>query len=203
MIVSGGVYPRVRRWMLCVDGENLTIRAQQFSETRSKDIELKEGRYVMRDVFLWFEPLRPRSAWTPSDWWGLDPLGIRAYYYTSVVGDSDKIKAVRQALRELDFHPEVFKKESGKEKAKGVDIALTKDMLSHAFLNNYEAAVLITGDADYIPLVTEVQRLGKLVYLAFFQSPGAGLSADLRLVCDGFLPLDHYLFQPWPSPSSK
>jgi len=31
-------------------------------------------------------------------------------------------------------------------------------MLSHAFLDHYEVACLVTGDADYIPLVEEVKR---------------------------------------------
>jgi len=45
-------------------------------------------------------------------------------------------------------------------------------MLSHAFLNNYDVATLIAGDADYVPLVEEVKRLGKVVYVLFFVSNG-------------------------------
>ena len=56
--------------------------------------------------------------------------------------------------------------------SKGVDIALTCDMLSHASHDNYDVAVLIAGDGDYVPLVDEVKRLGKLVHLVFFQSTG-------------------------------
>ena len=40
-------------------------------------------------------------------------------------------------------------------KAKGVDIALTTDMLSNAFLGNYDVAVLVAGDGDYVPLVEQ------------------------------------------------
>jgi uncharacterized LabA/DUF88 family protein len=86
----------------------------------------------------------------------------RANYYTSVVGDADKLNKVAKRLWALGFDPHVFKKARQEEKAKGVDIALTKDMLSHAFRNNYEIAVLYAGDGDYVPLVEEVKSLGKL-----------------------------------------
>src|SRR4051794_12186407 len=45
--------------------------------------------------------------------------------------------------------------------AKGVDISLTKDMLVQAFLGNYDIAVLVAADGDYLPVVEEVKRLGK------------------------------------------
>jgi uncharacterized LabA/DUF88 family protein len=83
---------------------------------------------------------------------------IRANYYTSLTGNDLKILSVKQALRALGFHPEVFKKVRREEKAKGVDIALVKDFLSHAFLDNYDVAVLVAGDWDYVPLITEVKR---------------------------------------------
>jgi len=34
-----------------------------------------------------------------------------------------------------------------------VDIALTKDLLSNAFLDNYDVALLASGDAGYIPVI--------------------------------------------------
>jgi uncharacterized LabA/DUF88 family protein len=87
---------------------------------------------------------------------------IRSYYYTSVKGDDTAAMSVKRALRELGFHPEVFKKTREEDKAKGVDIALAKDFLSHAFLDNYDVALLIAGDGDYVPLITEVKRLGNI-----------------------------------------
>jgi uncharacterized LabA/DUF88 family protein len=68
-------------------------------------------------------------------------------------------------------------------------------MLSHAFLDNYDVAVLVAGDGDYLPLVREVQRLGKRVYVAFFES--SGLNPELSLVADGFHALDGLLFSTW------
>ena len=45
-------------------------------------------------------------------------------------------------------------------------------MLSHAFRDNYEVAVLVAGDGDYVPVVQEVQRLGKIVFVWFFENEG-------------------------------
>jgi uncharacterized LabA/DUF88 family protein len=96
----------------------------------------------------------------------------------------------------------VFKR--GKERAvKGLDIALARDMLSHAFRDNYDVAVLFGGDGDYVPLVHEVKRLGKLFYVAFFDD--GTLSRELKLAADRFIDLRGMLTQAWtlrPIPQS-
>jgi len=120
---------------------------------------------------------------------------VRAYYYTSLMGDEARLTEIRQALWSLGFQPEVFKKQKKEEKAKGVDIALAKDFLSHAFLGNYDVAVLIAGDGDYVPLVSEVKRLGKVVYVTFFAS--SGLSPELRLASDMFFDWTPFFLQKW------
>jgi uncharacterized LabA/DUF88 family protein len=122
---------------------------------------------------------------------------LRAHYYTSVTGDEPRVNEIRRALRQIGFDPEVFKKEAQKEKAKGVDIALTKDVLAGAFLNNYEIAVLIAGDGDYVPLIKEVKRLGKLVYVAFFAVDGLGLNPEMPIVADDFVDLEQDFCQTW------
>jgi uncharacterized LabA/DUF88 family protein len=78
-----------------------------------------------------------------------------------------------------------------------VDIALTKGMLSHAFLGNYQAAVLVAGDGDYVPLVQEVKRLGKRVTVAFFVGEAYGLNPELRLIADEFVPLEQKFLNGW------
>jgi uncharacterized LabA/DUF88 family protein len=121
---------------------------------------------------------------------------LRGYYYTSVVGDEQKIWTVKQSLRALDFDPQVFKKTS-QARSKGIDITLTKDMLSHAFLDHYQDAVLVAGDGDYIRLVDQVKRLGKRVYVAFFTGDKLGLSEDLRMAADSFVDLTPVLSEQW------
>ena len=94
----------------------------------------------------------------------------------------------------MGFDPNVFKKTRKEQKAKGVDIALTKDMLSHAFLGNYNVAVLVAGDGDYIPLIEEVKRLGKQIFVAFISQ---GLSPELPLVADAFIDVTSMLNSTW------
>lgn len=121
----------------------------------------------------------------------------RAYYYTSAVGDGDKITFVRRQLRALGFDPQVFKKPTGSAKSKGVDITLTKDMLAHAFQDHYDIAMLIAGDGDYVPLIEEVKRHGKNVYVCFFAEPGLGLAEEVRLVADRFFDFTNVFLETW------
>ena len=173
------------RWMLFVDGENLTIRAQEFAKARDCNLADLGDRYL-KDVFVWL----PHCGWLTPFIFPVHVNAIRAYYYTSVGGDDDKIVQVRQALRYLGFDPQVFKKYSGQQKSKGVDVTLTEDMLSHAYSNNYDAAVLVAGDGDYVPLLEEIKRRGKNLFVAFFSSPSLGLNPEIKIVADHFFPLE-------------
>ncbi len=54
---------------------------------------------------------------------------------------------------------------------KGVDILLAIDMITKAFLNHYEIALLLGGDDDYVDLVKSIKDLtGKRIYGAYFQN---------------------------------
>jgi uncharacterized LabA/DUF88 family protein len=57
-------------------------------------------------------------------------------------------------------------------------------MLVHAFRNAYDAALLFSGDADLIPVIEEVRRLGKLVIVGAFPD---STSPALRVAADAFL----------------
>ena len=189
-----GIYTSIRyRWMLFVDGENLTLRAQEFAKENS--IDLVEGPFYMRDVFVWMPQFKRATDGAyrnfPSSL--VNPHAIRAHYYTSAQGDDVKLREVNETLRKLGFEPKVFKK-FPKRKSKGIDISLSTDFLSHAFLNNYDFVALIAGDADYLPLIEEVKRLGKIVYLTFLS---CGLSQDLRLAADWFGSLDELFLKGW------
>lgn len=180
-----------RRWMVFVDGENLTARAEALYGGI-----LNDERWYICGVFVWLPQFDPRMLWRVQGW-GTEEWAVRAHYYTSVRGDTPRIDSIRKHLRNLGFQPQVFKRDADQAKAKGVDIALTKDMLSHAFLNNYDVAVLFAGDGDYLPLVQEVQRLGKLVFLVFFDGAGSGLNEDLQVQCDQFIELNGHFQTQW------
>jgi uncharacterized LabA/DUF88 family protein len=185
--------PHLRRWMLFVDGENLTLRAQELAQ--EKRLVLTERPVYVPDVYVWIPGVQPTQNIVPGARLSVQGQAIRAYYYTSLVGDEQRILAVREALYELGFSPEVFKKSRQESKAKGVDIALARDILGHAYRNNYDVAVLMAGDGDYVPLILELKRLGKVVYVAFFSA--CGLNPELRLAGDGFFELEPFFFDQW------
>ncbi|MBI2491362.1 MAG: hypothetical protein HYV94_04555, partial [Candidatus Rokubacteria bacterium] len=114
-----GLY--LRRWMLFVDGENLTIQAQRLASAGRQGIA-PDARHYRQDTFLWTPKLRPMRP-LGADTWSLQPAGLRAYYYTSVVGNDETLQDVVRARRTLGFHPEVFQKPKGM-KSKGVDVSL-------------------------------------------------------------------------------
>ena len=185
--------PHLRRWMLFVDGENLTLRAQQLAAERQ--LTLSRGPTYDPDVYVWIPGVLPTQNIVPGARLGVQGQGIRAYYYTSLVGDEQRIVSVKEALWTLGFSPEVFKKSRQDQKAKGVDIALARDILGHAYRDNYDVAVLLAGDGDYVPLILELKRLGKVVYVAFFSA--SPLSPELRLAADGFFELEPFFFDQW------
>jgi uncharacterized LabA/DUF88 family protein len=166
-----------QRWMTFVDGENLAIRAKKIFDSR-----LLKRPFYKEDVFIWYPGSR---AYDRSLYGGnkhqLAPLPVRCYYYTSYVGDDIARQEIEDFLWEIDFEPRIFKKKRQQEKSKGVDIALATDMLSNAFRDNFDVAYLVAGDGDYTPMIEEVKRYGKIVYVSFLQS---GLNPKLRIASD-------------------
>lgn len=55
---------------------------------------------------------------------------------------------------------------SGKEK--GVDVHLALDMVKHAFLKQYDEAIIMTGDADLVYAVEIIRSIGLPVAAVFF-----------------------------------
>lgn len=55
---------------------------------------------------------------------------------------------------------------------KGVDVELAIDVLDCAHAKRYDVAVLITGDADFVPLVRRVTSLSCDVLVAYFEIEG-------------------------------
>jgi uncharacterized LabA/DUF88 family protein len=179
--------------MLFVDGENFTFRGQDFAN--QSGIAPVAGDYYEQDVFIWLPQVRGTQGIYGSNTLRIEQQAIRAYYYTSLTGDDSKITAIRAKLWQLGFQPEVFKKTRQNEKAKGVDIALCKDMLIHAVYSNYDVAIIVAGDGDYVPLINEVKRLGKTVVVAFFEN--CGLNRELMLMSDKFYNIEAKFLEKW------
>ena len=53
---------------------------------------------------------------------------------------------------------------------KGDDVHLAVDLLSGAYENLYDVAIIVSGDEDFVPVLKRVQKLGKKVENAYFTS---------------------------------
>jgi uncharacterized LabA/DUF88 family protein len=181
-------------WYLFVDGENLTARAENFMHGQGS--ELIAGRFWQPGTYVWLPRTIVDDVLVFTVGWGMHQRPKRAMYYTTAGGDQESRDTIHDRLQQLGFAPMVFPYIKKTGRSKGVDIALTRDMLSHAYKDNYDVAVLITGDADFLPLVDEVQRQGKAVVLGFF-GVANGLDVKLRRAVDYYVNLDQTFLTYW------
>lgn len=164
------------RIMIFIDGENL---AKRYKNMLGNDKPHTHVNYSP-DVYVWSHFLN----FNP----GRDI--VRKYYYTSIVACPDDITKTVEELKKIGIEaPRVFKRTNTRP-AKQVDISLSVDMLTHAHRKNYDVAVLVAGDEDYVPLVEAVMAEGRRVCLWFVED---GLSPLLKNRVDFYYSLEHIL----------
>ncbi|NIA09439.1 MAG: NYN domain-containing protein [Nitrospiraceae bacterium] len=99
---------------------------------------------------------------------------IRAYYYEGIDPTDESQRSFHKALSMQGFHvetrPLVKRDWEQKPKEKGVDVMLATELLTHAFKDNFDVAVIVSGDQDYIVALREVKREGKQIVLACFKN---------------------------------
>jgi uncharacterized LabA/DUF88 family protein len=118
---------------------------------------------------------------------------VRKHYYTSAPGDKSNHERIFDELKSHGIGtPYVFPRIKNRG-SKRVDITLSVDMLSHAFNKNYDVAVLVAGDEDYVPLVNAVKWAGRQVFVWFVKD---GLSPALRRSADYFFDAGEVLCNP-------
>ncbi|MHA6711118.1 LabA-like NYN domain-containing protein [Dehalococcoides mccartyi] len=76
---------------------------------------------------------------------------------------------------------------------KGVDVLLSTDMLSHGFKNNFDTAILVAGDSDFVSALQAVKDNGKNVEVALFGKEST--SVELRKVADKIIAVDGRLLR--------
>lgn len=72
---------------------------------------------------------------------------------------------------------------------KGVDSALVVDLIEYGLDNTYDRAILVSGDADFVPSVKLIQRTGKQVVHAFFK----GMANELMTACWSHIFVDDHI----------
>jgi uncharacterized LabA/DUF88 family protein len=179
---------RGARAMIFVDGENLAIRYKEMLGDNSP----QEHVTYIPDVAVW---TRYANAGGHTNC-----EVVRRYYYTSCFGDETRLDEVRDALKNAGIQqPRVFKRPKN-GRSKRVDISLATDMLSHAHRRNYDVAVLVTGDEDFVPLVEAVVGEGRRVVLWSLES---GLSKKLEQSVDHCFDLGTLLFDDYLTLNSR
>jgi len=71
---------------------------------------------------------------------------------------------------------------------KGVDIQLATDMITHSFKDNYNVAILVAGDNDYVGALQSVKDNGNHVEIALFGKERS--SYRLRMVADRIITIN-------------
>jgi uncharacterized LabA/DUF88 family protein len=119
----------------------------------------------------------------------------RKVYFTSFTGTETGLHDAQVKIREAGFEPDVVRevKDLAQQrqnqltqngvliKAKGVDVSLSVRMLEDAYHGNYEWCILATSDADYLPVIRAVRRMGKQVFVIGYREATAKDSPFLFL----------------------
>lgn len=134
----------------------------------------------------------------------------RAVYACSCAGDDDKVYETRVKLRGYGFDPIVVKErkvlknqretslneQKVHDKPKGCDIAIATRMVADAAADLYDCCLLFTSDADFLPAVEAIRRMGKIVWV-FGYSVALQNSSPYLYVPDRFVDLREELMVVW------
>ncbi len=119
---------------------------------------------------------------------------IRIYYYNARVGQREEPERYYDQQKffnsvtaipycELRLGRLVYNNwPAGPPYEKGVDILLATDMITHGFKNNYDVAILVAGDNDFVGAIQAVKDNGKNLEVALFGKEQT--SMQLRKVAD-------------------
>lgn len=141
------------------------------------------------------------ATWMTQKVGGPTAMFAGAYYYVGVSAGAPPL--VEGFLKGLELRPGYFVKREPRVRRTGrcpacggeyeyttekrVDTRLVADLIHYAANGAYDAAVLVSGDDDFVPAVEAVNALGKQVWVATWSAEE--LSSDLRVRCFGQIQL--------------
>ena len=170
---------RQERVMIFIDGPNLYTTLKQLRQKIDyfKLVrELAKGRKVIRTyVYVTYNPENREEKHK-----------MEGFARALEENGSFCVKTIPKRPR--------FVNEGGRQRKiwveKGADVALVTDMLTLAFNNAYDTAILVSGDTDFVKAIEAVQARGKRVEVARFTH---ATSAELKRTADAFMPLEYLL----------
>jgi len=153
--------------MVFVDAQNLVRGAKQFGggsfdyDINSLVDELVGDREFVRGY--WFDSHEPGNR------------GDKESFYTFLETNGFRVESTE------------LNRDGNRFKEKEADIRLATELIARGFVNAYDAAVVVTGDRDFVRAVRYVQDQGKVVDVAAFEEP---MSDALRRAADSYTHLD-------------
>jgi hypothetical protein len=168
-----------------------------------------DGQNFYRSLQRYDESLRVDydrlAAWITQAVGGSAAIFAGAHYYVGVSSDAPPL--VEGFLKGLELRPGYFVKRELRVRRAGrcpacgsdyeyttekrVDTRMVAEMIHYAAIGAFDAAVLVSGDDDFVPAVEAVNALGRQVWVATWSADD--LSKDLRVRCFGQIHLSEGL----------
>src|SRR5258705_6411584 len=184
-----------------VDGGGTPKAPEVYSTPLMKICVFIDGQNFYRSLLRFDEALRvdydKLARWITQAVGGSPATFAGAYYYVGVSADAPAL--VEGFLKGLELRPGYFVKREPRVRRSGrcsacgatyeytneerVDTRLVADLIQLAANDAFDAAVLVSGDEDFVPAVEAVNALGKQVWVATWSADE--LSKDLRVRCFG------------------
>lgn len=110
----------------------------------------------------------------------------RVYYYNirqeafedrSNATDQDKFLSSLYDTPHLEVKLGIWKQRGATMVEKGVDVMLAVDLVTRAYKDNYDTAIIVSGDADFYPALQAAKDVGKQVEVAAFDTNISGEAA--------------------------
>ncbi|PYN61130.1 MAG: hypothetical protein DMD90_24240 [Candidatus Rokuibacteriota bacterium] len=183
------------------DGGGTPKAPEVYSTPLMKICVFIDGQNFYRSLLRFDEALRvdydKLARWITQAVGGSPATFAGAYYYVGVSADAPAL--VEGFLKGLELRPGYFVKREPRVRRSGrcsacgatyeyttekrVDTRLVADLIQLAANDAFDAAVLVSGDEDFVPAVEAVNALGKQVWVATWSADE--LSKDLRVRCFG------------------
>ena len=168
-----------------------------------------DGQNFYRSLLRYDESLRVDydrlAVWITQAVGGPGGVFCGAYYYVGISADAPPL--VEGFLKGLELRPGYFVRREPRVRRSGrcpscgldyeyttekrVDTRLVAELIQYAANGAFDAAVLVSGDDDFVPAVEAVNALGKRVWVATWSAEE--LSSDLRVRCFGQIRLSEGL----------
>jgi uncharacterized LabA/DUF88 family protein len=112
---------------------------------------------------------------------------VAAYVFDACVGEDKRSKRMKKITGNSGFRPVMLRHVSGRTEQKGVDMAMGIRMYDEAVKDRFDTAIVVSGDADFIPAMEYVQNAGKRVEVATFSWSA---NEDLKYASDSYTIID-------------